>query len=165
MWYRTCRSVADEQKVNQAIFEQTKQHNEEDSLVARPVKTRRSLTNSNGPTTRDGTSSSADFSQTDPCFISNEQGECRWGVSHRATSLGIHDEVLSCNQALQDRVLLSKLLAGDMVAITVVCHLSCLNQLYKMLHPMCICKKMHDQEMGILKQQAPSELRDFAETF
>ena len=58
---RTCRSVADEQKVNQARFEQTKQHNEEDSLVARPVKTRRSLANSNGPTTGDGTSSSADF--------------------------------------------------------------------------------------------------------
>ena len=131
VWHHTFRSVADERKVNQAIVEQIKQHNEEERLVASPVKTRWTLANSIRSTTGDDVSSSADFSQTDPCFIRNGQEEWGWGGCHRAATLGIYEKVLSCTQAVQDRALLSNTSAGDTVAIAVVCHLSCLNQLYK----------------------------------
>ena len=144
-----------------------KQHNEEEWLVASPVKTRRTLANSIRSTTGDDISSSADFSQTDPCFIGNGQEECEWGGSRysRNTRESPESLVYLAPQALQDRALLSKIWAGDTVAIAGVCHLSCLNQLYKKPASHLNFQKIHDQEMGVLKQRALSKLWDFAETF
>ena len=164
VWHHTCRSSADEQKVKRARVEQKKRHADAESSLASPVKTRRSLANSSCPTTGDGLSST-DLLQTDPCFICSERGEQRWGGCHRAATLGIHEKVWSCAQALQDRVLLAKLSAGDMVAIDAVYHLRCLNRLYKKAASHLNLQKGHGQEKDMLRQQALSELQDFVETF
>ena len=113
LWHKACRDKLSELQLNRA---KKRKHRAEIYNVS-PVKARRSR-NKLGM-------------QHDEhiCFFCD--GPPGSSGFHMASSLGIDYNVRHCATELQDRQHMSKLAAGDMVAIDAKYHIKCLTQLYR----------------------------------
>ncbi len=149
VWHKDCRSAVDNQKVQRA----RNKHQGQASFS--PVKTRagRSVTQ---------TSPSTSLSEPvdTPCLFCDEVGNKK--ELRKAATLGLDKKVNDCAQVLGDKRLLSKLSAGDLIAINAVYHRACLTRLYRKVETVgCDITDSHNTQ--VMRAHVLNELLDFIE--
>ena len=95
---------------------------------ASPVKTRRLSDTVPSPDTLHGGGTNNSFPDNRTvCILCEEWGDISL---HKASTLGLDDKVRRCAMICQDKSLIAKLSAGDLIAINAEYHLSCLTKLH-----------------------------------
>ena len=151
VWHKSCRNKVDNQKVIRA----KRKHDE--TIVSSSIKTR--TISSESETMSTGSHGDDDIKT---CIFCGEVGEIkRRGSFHKAATFGLHSKVCKCAETLGDRKLISKLSAGDMIAIDAEYHLSCLTKLYRAASGKN--KEKENAGLKIAEGQAFNDLIDFVD--
>lgn len=148
VWHKSCRNAVDNQKIQRA----RKKHQESFS----PVKTRRMNSGAKSITQ----ASTSIKTEDTPCFFCDEVGNKK--ELRKAATLGLDKKVRDCAQALGDKHLLSKLSAGDMIAVDAVYHCACLTRLYRKAE-MVGCDMAESHKTRVMRAHVLNELIDFIE--
>ncbi len=159
VWHKTCRSAVDNQKVQRA----RNKHLEQESVS--PVKTRRmnsGARSSAQPSAARSTCFREQEPDNTPCIFCDEMGNRK--ELRKAATLGLDKKVNDCARLLGDKHLLSKLSAGDMIAINAVYHRACLTRLYRKVETVG-CDMTESPRTQVMRSHVLSELLDFIEEY
>ena len=157
IWHKNCVL-----KVNSTSVVRARKKHSSGVSHASPVKTRRLSDTIPSPDTLpgDGTNNSFPDNKT-VCILCGERGDMSL---HKASTLGLDEKVRRCAMICQDKSLIAKLSAGDLIAINAEYHLPCLTKLYRKARSELNKAERNDStSVQTAKAQAFSDLVEYIE--